>query len=131
MFNFFEKKASQADRHVDSKGRVFTGPRALYDMLYADAPKEGPFGAESMEWLAATLARFGTERLDAAVQVAREHKPEDLATSQALKDFLTSLWDSVSRELDCTSLPPDQVEVLKKLETDLAHSVHVLRPLCE
>ena len=98
------------DVHMDQKGRLFSGPRALYDMRTADYPLDAPFGVESADWLAAVLSKFQAERLQEAPFLARNKTSEDRQDPIALRNWLGSIWDAVSRELDCTDLPEEQQE---------------------
>lgn len=117
------------DVFVDAQGRRFEGPRALYDMVTGEYPAEAPFGAQSVEWLAVQLSKFNAERLQDAATFARSRTSAELREPEALRAWLGVLWDAVSRELDCTELSDVEREELRRLESNLAQSVHVLRPI--
>jgi hypothetical protein len=104
-------------------------PPEYYDKLFANSPTVAPFGAESAPWPAAYLAKFERERLTEAARVAGGATPSDLKEPKALRDWLGTIWDAVSRELDRTDLARDERDELSRLENELAHSVHVLRPV--
>lgn len=100
-----------------------------YDKLFINAPPVAPFGADSAAWLAAYLGRFDAQRLAEASTLAQAVNTEELQDTKKLRDFLAGVWDSVSRELDCTDLSEEEQEELSGLETQLAESVHSLRAM--
>lgn len=110
-------------------GPRYEGPRALYDRMTTDFPSAAPFGAQSVEWLAIKFGRFNTERLRDAATFARSKTAADLQDPQVLREWLGGLWDAVSRELDCSQLSAVEQDELRRLESLLAQSVHVLRPV--
>lgn len=101
----------------------------LYDKMFEDAPMTAPYGPEAFPWLGTKLTSFGTERLVVAGNLAKAATAQELQDSKSLRDLLGLIWDAVSLELDHGQVSAEADAELQRMETHLAQSVHVLRPI--